>query len=815
MARTSCRSILVAAVIALIGTGAATRRSEEVAYAHAYQLFAQGRWSDAESFLQDTLANYAQSDVDEVWGMRALYGQVLTARANYSKAFTILSAELPPRLRNSEIAVRWSSYRAVLLYRMNQRVQAKAALAHAEALARRKQPQTLDDVMKWKANFAFNDGQQESGEQYTYQGLRLARQYHHKQTEAELLATLAIIRTKRQRVDEAIDLGLRALTLAEEVHAESLIEKTQGNLGWAYSLIGDYVNHRFYAERALSLAEKLGAERDRLTWINQMGNAAHLKGDHRAALAYYSRAADLARSQNHTETGDYVADLAVAYLETGDLANARRYVAESKALDRGKHDIAKEMRTVLIDARIDAAAGDMDSAIAKAQIVIDRAEDLAQRGEAQARIALFCESANKPEEAEIHFRSAIHSAAVARRDIKSEELRLSFGTLVREVYDDYITSLLMRGRTTEALQVAELSRSQTLEEALGAPEVERREFDPKHIARQRHAVILSFWLAPKHSYVWTITSSSVEVAELPAAEKIEALVDRYSNEIRSVRASSTNLSTGADLYKMLVAPVVKRIPAGSRLVIIPDGRLHSFNMETLVEPSTQKYWIETVTIETVGSLELLDRPRKGVLPESMLLVGDPPSPALEFPRLEKASREMEFVKKHFPGACTVLRGAAATPRTYTGVKPNGYGFIHFVAHGVATLQRPLDSAVVLGRDEDLSYKLYAREIIKHPLRARLVTISSCHGAGTRAYVGEGLVGLAWAFLHAGARQVIAALWEVNDDATPRLMDSLYAGIRAGHDPATALRDAKLTLIRGGTVYRQPRYWAPFVLYSGS
>jgi CHAT domain-containing protein len=133
---------------------------------------------------------------------------------------------------------------------------------------------------------------------------------------------------------------------------------------------------------------------------------------------------------------------------------------------------------------------------------------------------------------------------------------------------------------------------------------------------------------------------------------------------------------------------------------------------------------------------------------------------------------------------------------------------------MATRQRPLDSAVILARDGD-SYKLYARDIIKQKLQARLVTISSCHGAGTRAYTGEGLVGLAWAFLHAGAHQVIAALWEVNDNATPQLMDDLYAGIRAGQDPATALRNAKLKLIRGGSAFRQPRYWAPFVLYSAS
>jgi len=96
-----------------------------------------------------------------------------------------------------------------------------------------------------------------------------------------------------------------------------------------------------------------------------------------------------------------------------------------------------------------------------------------------------------------------------------------------------------------------------------------------------------------------------------------------------------------------------------------------------------------------------------------------------------------------------------------------------------------------------------------------VTISACNGAGTRAYAGEGLVGLSWAFLRAGAHYVIASLWEVSDASTPQLMDELYKGLSAGQDPASALRRAKLTLLHSDTVFRKPFYWAPFQLYAGS
>jgi CHAT domain-containing protein len=116
--------------------------------------------------------------------------------------------------------------------------------------------------------------------------------------------------------------------------------------------------------------------------------------------------------------------------------------------------------------------------------------------------------------------------------------------------------------------------------------------------------------------------------------------------------------------------------------------------------------------------------------------------------------------------------------------------------------------------EEDSCKLYARDIIHHPLRAELVTVSTCRSAGERAYSGEGLVGLSWAFVRAGAHNVIGALWDVSDASAPQLMDELYGELKKGETPDAALRHAKLTLLRSGA-FRKPFYWAPFQLYTGS
>jgi CHAT domain-containing protein len=265
------------------------------------------------------------------------------------------------------------------------------------------------------------------------------------------------------------------------------------------------------------------------------------------------------------------------------------------------------------------------------------------------------------------------------------------------------------------------------------------------------------------------------------------------------------------------------IPKGSKVLIIPDGVLNGLNFETLLTPGSgnSHYWIEDVTIRNANSIRML----AGVKPDAppantkkLLLIGNPIITGTGYDNLVNAFAEIRGIEKHFPkDSETVVTQSGAVPAAYLENKPEEYSYIHFVAHGTASRLDPLDSAVVLSPSPDNpdNFKLYARDIMRDPLHARLVTISSCYGSGLRAYAGEGLVGLSWAFLRAGAHNVIGALWEVNDASTPLLMDRLYAGLETGSTPDDALRAAKLSLIHSPAVYRKPLYWGGFQLYTGS
>ena len=251
--------------------------------------------------------------------------------------------------------------------------------------------------------------------------------------------------------------------------------------------------------------------------------------------------------------------------------------------------------------------------------------------------------------------------------------------------------------------------------------------------------------------------------------------------------------------------------------MVPDGSLYSLNFETLLDPANpSRYLIEAATLAIAPSLGMLmEGPSRAGAPHRELLIGDPKPEVDEYPRLPHAAEEIDEIARDFPAAGrTILEGAEASPASYRAAAPGGFDLIHFAAHARADREAPLNSALILSRSGP-SYQLSARDVMNLPISAALVTLSACQSAGARTYSGEGLVGLSWAFLHAGARSVVAGLWDVTDLSTAALMKSFYARLAHGAGAASALRSAKLELVHATNAWNKPFYWAPFQLYTGT
>ncbi|HUD70412.1 MAG TPA: CHAT domain-containing protein [Dongiaceae bacterium] len=157
----------------------------------------------------------------------------------------------------------------------------------------------------------------------------------------------------------------------------------------------------------------------------------------------------------------------------------------------------------------------------------------------------------------------------------------------------------------------------------------------------------------------------------------------------------------------------------------------------------------------------------------------------------------------------------ATRSLATGGALSGYRIVHFATHGVIDTAHPDLSGLVLslvdeaGRPQDGYLRL--QEIYNLRLSADLVVLSACRSALGRRIAGEGLIGLARGFMHAGAPRVVASLWQVDDSATSELMTRFYRGMLAdGLRPADALRRAQIGMRRDPR-WAAPFYWAGFML----
>ena len=184
--------------------------------------------------------------------------------------------------------------------------------------------------------------------------------------------------------------------------------------------------------------------------------------------------------------------------------------------------------------------------------------------------------------------------------------------------------------------------------------------------------------------------------------------------------------------------------------------------------------------------------------------GAPLVVAVDADELEAVAAETAAVTAAFPKA-TVLAGREATAERVLELAP-GADWIHFAGHGGWRADAPEASGLRLH-----DRWLLAGELADLSLSARWVTLSACHTARALVRPGEEWFGLARAFLLAGAGAVVAAQWDVEDEATARLMSDLYSRLASGTPLARALAEAQACRARAGEHVID---WAGFAVLGG-
>jgi len=92
-----------------------------------------------------------------------------------------------------------------------------------------------------------------------------------------------------------------------------------------------------------------------------------------------------------------------------------------------------------------------------------------------------------------------------------------------------------------------------------------------------------------------------------------------------------------------------------------------------------------------------------------------------------------------------------------------------------------------------------------------VTLSACDTGVGRLQGEEGIMNLARSFLIAGAKSVVASLWDADDRSTATLMTHLYRHMGADESLADSLQKAQLEILTEFGPDTKPYYWAGFTV----
>lgn len=284
------------------------------------------------------------------------------------------------------------------------------------------------------------------------------------------------------------------------------------------------------------------------------------------------------------------------------------------------------------------------------------------------------------------------------------------------------------------------------------------------------------------------------------------MVYRGSLRGHPTAAGGSSDSLLAALYGRLIPIDVANL---DHLLIVPHGQLHSLPFHAL--RGDNGYLIEQVPLSYAPSLQVLrllwqrKEESSAADPWRALVYGLAIGSEADLGQ-DGSLLEAQAIWRLFQERGTVYLEESATADSLRTLAESGqlptFQVLHFAAHAEFDAATPWRSGLKL-HDSWLD----VWDIMRLQLRARVVTLSGCETARTEVTAGEEQIGLAPAFLYAGAQAVVAGLWPVDNEATRQLMLDFYQELQAGRQPASALQEAQIRLIAQGL---SPYFWAPFM-----
>lgn len=783
-------------------------------YQESRQKLQDGYFEAALKLADDGERKTAGKSAEWYWRFRTLRAEADLRLARPEEALSLTGSQLPTAIP-ADVRAHARLAQARALCQLNRQSEAFTILASSD-LQQSKTPGMQAERLLIRGSCAL-DSDLAAAKRDFDRSAELAAGTDQFLLGSALLGSGYVLLTQRN-FDGAIG---RLLPALEATRSPFIRERTLGNLGLSYSQLGEYRTAIQYSGQAAEIATQLGLSDDESAWLLDVGHSYQALHEFADAESYLQRALSLSRQlHDHDNEAKCLNNLTRMALRSHQLEKAEQYWRQEASVS-GLSPVTKSY-SALDEAEIALSRKDYHRAEAVLDaLVADANANAVLHAITLGNLAQVYAAEGKFDAANKTFLRSVEAAEKARSKV-SESFRMSFLDEF-PFYDAYVRFLLKQHKPMAALQIAERGRAITLMEGIAPNRLRRTEPDLRSIQsflKARNETLLTYWVTEEQSYLWLISPRYFKVFYLPGHKELHEQVEAANKEIQD-RVVLQNSTQAERLYQTVIAPAASFIPHGSKVIVIPSRVLCLTSFEALVAPTPgPHYWIEDVEIQKTSSISLLllnSEDHAAPPAKDLLVIGAPVEVnKKDFPALPHAMDEIQGIEPHFnPARETVISGKDATPQAYLQSHPEQYRVIHFVTHGTANEQHPLDSAIVLSPGPQNSYMLYAGEIMKKPIHADLVTISACYGAGLRWYLSESTVGLGWAFIRAGAHHVIAALWEVDDEGTPEFMDHFYSQLSGGKTCAEALRAVKLEMIHQQGPHRHPYFWASLELYAGS
>ena len=660
-------------------------------------------------------------------------------------------------------------------------------------------------------------GDYQKATEYHEKHLKIAKELDDRAGEGRAYGNLGNAYKSLGNYQKAIEYHEKRLKFANEIGDRAGEGRAYGNLGNAYKSLGNYQKAIEYHEKDLKIAKEIGDRAGEGQAYGNLGNAYHSKGDYQKAIEYHEKDLKIAKEiGDRAGEGQAYGNLGNAYYSLSDYQKAIEY--HEKPLK-----FAKEIG------------------------------DRYGEGNAFHGIGIGFFSLGQFENAADNFGCAVEAFNGVRSCLKSkDDWKISF----RELYETTNTflwkSLLRLEKLDEALFAAERERAQTLTdnlliqyklaESLLAATVDFKEILPRLFTELSSPILflaiegleINIWLLRRRKKV-TFRKGRLEgdrTDNYPVRTLLQSCLEKigtdvrvrcedrtfdeltrdcpFSREVREeVKKSFQSLENPfRPFYDAVIGPILDMLgPQDAEMVIVPDGAL-CFTPWAAV--------IESIRIRPVPSLTsyqlILNVPEGHHKKTGALLVGNPCLKELKgvWHDLPCAQKEVELIASILN--TTPLVGRQAT-KAEVMKQMSSVGLIHIAAHG-----NELTGEIALSpnpgwtsqfpREEDFILKM--SDVHAANIRARLVVLSCCHSGRGKMLKGVGVVGIARAFLAAGARSVLVALWAIDDEATMVFMKSFYQQLKEGKTATVAVHQS-IKRLRESEKFSEMRYWAPFQL----